>query len=384
MAEAAVVTQHRLAPVKQAVAQLSPGYFALVMGTGIISVGLKDLGFDSFSGVLLTIALVAYAVLWVLFLWRAIAFRREFFADVRNPEKVFAFFTIVAATDVLAVRLFLEERPHVAMPLVFVGAGLWFVFGYVLPWQVLMARDGKSVLTHTNGTWFIWAVASQSLAIGLAQSQPFLNGSTYWVGLLAVLSWSVGVALYLAVALFVMLRIIHYGLTPEEFEPPYWVSMGALAIAVVAGVNVVGMDSTPMVDVASAIIGGTVVIFWCIAAWLIPMLLGAGVWRHWIHKVPLRYVPTMWSMVFPMGMFAVASISLGQLDALPIVENIGKVSLVVAVTVWTMAMIGMLRRISWTARAAFSRAGAADREEARAPAPEGAVPREKFRSGGSD
>ena len=105
---------------------------------------------------------------------------------------------------------------------------------------------------------------------------------------------------------------------------------GALAIAVVAGANIVDMGSTPMVDAARPIIGGTVVIFWCIAAWLIPMLIGAGFWRHVGNKVPLRYLPTLLSMVFPLGMFAVDSLDLGRVDALPIVKGIGSVALMVA------------------------------------------------------
>lgn len=340
-----IAIQGRSAPLRRAVAGLAPGYFALVMGTAIISVGLKLLEFEELSWALMIIAALSYVALWALFIWRAIGFRTEFISDMRNPERVFAFFTIVAGTDVLAVRLLMENYHQIAIPLVFGAAILWFIFGYVLPWQVLMARDGKPILKRTNGTWFIWAVASQSLAIGLAQTQPFLSGDTYWVGLLAVLSWSVGVALYLAVALFVMLRIIHHGLTAEQFEPPYWVSMGALAIAVVAGVNIVDMAATPMVDAARVIIGGTVVIFWCFAAWLIPMLFGAGVWRHWIKKVPLTYTPTLWSMVFPLGMFAVASIRLGRVDNLPIVEVIGQISLLVAFVVWLFVGLGMVRKI---------------------------------------
>lgn len=345
MAEKSAAIHGRSAPLKQAVAQLSPGYFALVMGTGIISVGFKYLGFEAVSWILMIMAAISYVTLWALFIWRAIEFRTELVSDMRNPEKVFAFFTIVAGTDVLAVRLLLEGAYQIAVPLVFGAAVLWFVFGYILPWQVLMARDGKPILKRTNGTWFIWAVASQSLAIGLAQTEPFLSGQANAVGIIAVLSWSVGVALYLAVALFVLLRIIHHGLTAEQFEPPYWVSMGALAIAVVAGVSIVDMASTPMVDAARVIIGGTAVIFWCFAAWLIPMLVGAGVWRHGVKKVPLTYTPSLWSMVFPLGMFAVASIRLGRVDNLPIVEVIGEGALLVAFVVWGLVSVGMIRRI---------------------------------------
>ncbi|XBH22269.1 tellurite resistance/C4-dicarboxylate transporter family protein [Jonesiaceae bacterium BS-20] len=331
-----------LGPVNNAVANLSPGYFALVMATGILSVGFHNVGAGVLSGALLGIALVAYVTLWALYIWRVVQFRSHVLRDMRDPEKVFAYFTVVAGTDVLAVRLLQADLPGLAMPLVFFGAILWFVFGYILPWQVLMTRDGKPILARTNGTWFIWAVASQSLAIGMSQIQPFFNDGAPWVGLVAVLSWSVGVALYVGVAILVTLRIIHYGITAAQFEPPYWVSMGGLAIAVVAGANIVDMQSTPMVDATRVLIAGTVVIFWCFAAWLVPMLIGAGVWRHWVSKVPLAYTASLWSIVFPLGMFAVASISLGRVDKLPIVEAVGDVALVGALLAWLLVLVAML------------------------------------------
>lgn len=324
------------------------------MGTGIVSVGLHEIGVESVSLVLLAVAAVSYAVLWVLYIWRAIAHREAMIRDLRAPEIAFAYFTVVAGTDVLAVRLLLAGLPEFAFPLILFGAALWCVFGYVLPWQVLMTRDGKPILARTNGTWFIWAVASQSLAVGLARIQPFVPGDTSWLGLFAVLSWSVGVALYAGIAILVLLRIIHFGITPQEFEPPYWVAMGAMAIAVVAGSNIVAMPSAPMVDATRTLIGGTVAVFWSFCLWLIPMLVGAGVWRHLVHRVPLSYVPTLWSIVFPVGMFAMASVNLGRVDHLPVVEVIGNIGVYVALVVWLLVCIGMLRhviRVLWqTAR----------------------------------
>ena len=335
---------------QDALAQLSPGYFALVMGTGIVSIGLHLTGFDIASLALLGVAALCYAVLWALYLWRAFRHRERMLTDLRGPEMAFAYFTVVAGTAVLAVRLAQQGLIGVAMPLFFLAAILWFVFGYVLPWQVFMTRDGRPILARTNGTWFIWAVASQSLAIGMAQIQPYFEAGNRWIGMLAVLSWSVGVVLYAGVAMLVLLRIIHFGISPRELEPPYWVAMGAMAIAVVAGTNIVDMQSTPMVDATRNLIAGTVVVFWSFCVWLIPMLIGAGVWRHFVHRVPLTYVPTLWSIVFPVGMFAVASINLGRVDRLPAVETIGDGALAVAVLVWAVVFVAMLRnatRVLW-------------------------------------
>jgi len=346
MSAAAAAGTASASPVKQAVADLAPGYFAAVMGTGIVSIGLHTAGIRSLSAALMWIAAVLYVLLWVLYLCRVLGFWPRVVGDLCEHEKAFAYFTVVAATDVLGVRLAQEGLGALAGSLFLFAAVIWFVFGYVLPWQVLMTRDGRTILGHANGTWFIWAVASQSLAIGMAQLRPQVDSAVApWIGLLAVLAWSVGVILYAAMAMLVLLRVVHVGVTPQQFDPAYWVAMGALAIAVVAGAAIVQMERTPLVDAVRPLIAATVVVFWVFCLWLVPLLVGAGVWRHVLHRVPLRYVPSLWSMVFPVGMFAVASLSLGEADAIPAAGTIGGVALVAAVGVWAVVFLGMLHRL---------------------------------------
>lgn len=362
MEHAESVPHDRTSHAPHPIAHLAPGYFAAVMGTGIVSIGLHDVGALPLSQVMMWIAAGLYVVLWVLYIWRAIGYGNEVLADLRDPEIAFAYFTVVAATGVLGVRLAQEGMMTIAIPLFLLAGALWFVFGYLLPWQVLMTRDGKQILARVNGTWFIWAVASQSLAIGMSQLRPQVDTSVaQWVGLLAVLAWSVGVILYAAMAMLVLLRVVHFGVTPQQFDPAYWVAMGALAIAVVAGANIVQMERTPLVDAVRPLIAATVVIFWVFCLWLIPLLVGAGFWRHAVHRVPLRYVATLWSMVFPIGMFAVASISLGTADELPAAGAVGRVALVVAVIVWAVVFVGMLHRVTlslWSAKPRPARNGA--------------------------
>src|SRR5690606_7648960 len=152
-----------------------------------------------------------------------------------------------------------------------------------------------------------------------------------------------GVVLYVACAVFVSLRLMLYPLDPRELDPPYWVSMGAVAITVVAGARVVEMASAPMVDAVRGLVAGLVVVFWCFATWLIPALVAVGVWRHRVRGVPFRFAPTWWSSVFPLGMYAVAGMYLGRADDLPIVAWIGETWMWVAVAAWLVALVGMIR-----------------------------------------
>ena len=101
------------------------------------------------------------------------------------------------------------------------AATVWLVLGYVLPWQVLMARDGLPILARTNGTWLIWSVGSQSLAVGLWSLAP-APPADLAASSRAVLA--VGTILYVGIAVLVILRVVHHGITPQQFEPPYWVA----------------------------------------------------------------------------------------------------------------------------------------------------------------
>jgi tellurite resistance protein TehA-like permease len=139
-----------------------------------------------------------------------------------------------------------------------------------------------------------------------------------------------------------------YPLTPADLTPPYWVAMGATAITVLAGARIVQMADAPMVSATRGLIAGASVVFWAFGTWLIPALVAAGWWRHKVHRIPLRYEASWWSIVFPLGMYGVAGHYLGRADDLPIVRAIGGNETWVALAVWVCAFVAMLRHLART------------------------------------
>jgi tellurite resistance protein TehA-like permease len=331
--------------VQRAVEGLAPGYFALVMASGIISVGMNLEGFAAISWVLLVIAASAFVVLLSLTAWRFVAYRQAIKDDFIDPRRGFGFFTFVAGTNVLGVRLGIEGFYGATAALLVLSGIVWLVLGYVVPWTAVLGRDERPVVATANGTWFIWVVASQSVAIAAATIEPVFETGRRELALLAVMSWSVGVFLYAAAGVFVSLRLMLYKFGPEELTPPYWVSMGALAITVLAGARIVEMADAPMVDATRELIAGLAVVFWAFATWLIPVLVAAGWWRHVVRGVPLRYEATLWSIIFPLGMYGVAGIYLGKADRLPLVGMTGSVELWVALAAWTVVFLAMTRHV---------------------------------------
>ena len=81
----------------------------------------------------------------------------------------------------------------------------------------------RPVIANANGTWFIWVVASQSVAVSAASLEPVYRSLRDGLAVVAVFSWSVGVFLYAAAGIFVAARMMLYEFRPADLNPPYWV-----------------------------------------------------------------------------------------------------------------------------------------------------------------
>jgi tellurite resistance protein TehA-like permease len=338
---------------------LYPGYFALVMATGITSTVLLEVAQPRVSAALLVIAIVCFAVLCALYGARAVRYPRDFYADLVAPERAFAFFTFVAACNVLGVRLAVDGHRGVALALAIASGVAWTGLSYGVPARLILGPRPRPVLAGVNGTWFIWVVGTQSIAIAasvLERGQP--QTSARAAALAATLLWSVGVVLYLVVATMVLVRLLLLELTPDDLSPPYWIAMGATAITVLAGARLLQMDTTPVTLATRPVVTGLAVILWAFGSWLVPMLVVFSAWRFRTAG-RIGYAPPLWSVVFPLGMYAAASLELSRAAGLPLVHDIGRVAAWVAVTVWAAVFAAMLLTIG---RAAW--AGSGSREKA--------------------
>ncbi|GAA2406013.1 tellurite resistance/C4-dicarboxylate transporter family protein [Mycolicibacterium llatzerense] len=338
------------AGIREAVRTLEPGYFALVMATGIVSTATCLLKLHALSAVLLWIAGIAYAVLVAGNVARITLFGNDFRADLADPERSFTVFTFVAATDVLGARLLLDGHVTPAGWLAIVGGVAWLVLGYLIPWTAVLSHPDQPALSRVNGTWFLAVVAAQSVAVMAAGLQPLLGDTNRPLALLAVLCWSVGVFLYAAAGMLVALRMLTYPVSAQELTPPYWIAMGATAITVFAGARIVQMADTPVVVATRGLIAGVAVLFFAFGTWLIPVLIAAGFWRHLVRRVPLRYNTALWSMVFPLGMYGVAGHYLGRADGLPALTDIGDLASWIALGAWVLTFLAMCGALAAKAR----------------------------------
>jgi hypothetical protein len=177
---------------------------------------------------------------------------------------VFGFFTLAAGSDVLAARLAGDGHTAAATVLLVIGGASWVLLNYGLP--LLIAGPGRpAALAGADGSWFLWPVATQSVAVGLTSWPAPLPA---WAAALAVACWAVGVLLYLLVAGLVTVALATVPAGPAGLTPAYWVFMGASAISVLAGAQIMRLPPSPLVTATSAVVAGLSVTLWAFGSWL--------------------------------------------------------------------------------------------------------------------
>jgi len=341
-ASARLLSRERLG---RRLSDLAPGSFAFVMATGIMSIALARFGQQPLSLGLLAIAGLGYLVLCVLFVLRGAYFPRQMWADTARPERAFAFFTFVAGSNVLALRLDSAGLKDLAAGLAVVAAAAWLLLAYGILARVVLAAVKPAPPAAVNGTWLIWVVGTQSVSVAVSTLGLSLGLEARLVALVAVSLWAFGALLYLLLMGIILARLVLAPLDPVHATPPYWITMGATAITVVAGSTLLRLPQyLPSLLAARSTVEGMTLFLWAFGTWWFPFLILLTIWRYAKLSAP-KFEETLWSMVFPLGMYAVATDDYGRAARLLLLGDIARIEIWLAAAAWVAVAIWMA--ISW-------------------------------------
>jgi tellurite resistance protein TehA-like permease len=328
--------------LKANIATLDPSCFALVMATGIISNAFFFAGVRTWSDALFAVNLVALPWLILITVLRALAFRPALWADLIDPRSVFGFFTIIAGTDVFGAGLALRSLPGPALAFWLAALVLWLVLIY-FSFGVLIFLNSARGANIVHGGWLNAIVATQSLVVLGTMTAPTLAGFSHGAFVLIHVLWGVGLGLYgIFIALFAH-RMFFADVEPDDVTPLLWVVMGAAAISANAGSTLILTDSgLPFLNAMRPFIDGVTLVIWAWATWWIPLLVLLGLWKHGIRRVPLTYTPMLWSLVFPLGMYALTTARLSLAADFAPLRLVADAMMWIALAAWTMTALGLV------------------------------------------
>ena len=345
----------RLAAVARLIRDLPGGSFAFVMATGIVSIADGLIGLGGFATLLLAINLVAFPALSVAVLLRLVQRPSAFLAELRDDRRGPGLLTIVTGSSVFGdqIRL-LTPHQSVAAGLWLAALAIWACLIYCL-FAVATLKPVKPLLGEGfDGNWLLAVVATQSLAIlGTGVAKVFSAPET--VVFTSLCLFLLGAVFYLVIITLIFYRWLFEEMSPEQLTPSYWINMGAAAIATVAAVQLVpAVRSYPALADTGGFVVAEAVLFWSAATWWLPLLIAVMGWRHVIGGVALTYRFEYWSMVFPLGMYTVATFGFAQLVGIAALSFVPRIFLWIAVAAWCVVFFGMLRDMIHNLRLSLS------------------------------
>jgi len=332
-------------PAGDALAEMSPAYFGLVMATGIISLASFLMGHPVIAAVLFYLNIVQFLILWVLYILRAIFLPLRFFGDMVGHLTGPGYFTAVAGTGVLASQFMVQhENVTVGAGLWLLAVVLWLALTYTIFTAFTVKREKPTLDKGITGGWLLAVVATQSLSVSSALlaariGQPF----RLELNLMALSMWLWGGMLYIWMMSLIFYRYTFFRFSPGDLAPPYWINMGAMAISTLAGsLLILNAPQAPFLQSLLPFLKGFTLFYWATGTWWIPMLLLLGIWRHGFMRFPFEYDPLYWGAVFPLGMYAACTWQMDRAMEFGFLGVIPRVFLYVALAAWAITFFGML------------------------------------------
>jgi C4-dicarboxylate transporter/malic acid transport protein len=300
--------------------QFTPNWFAVTMGTGILSLLLNQLPgplWPHAAGAALWRGNIAlFALFSLLYAARCAIYPREavrIFAHPVMPMFLGAIpmglATIVNGTIVFA------HDPRTALWLWCADAALAVLVGLGVPFAMFTHQTHR--LESMTAVWLLPIVACEVTAASAGVLLPHLAGPTALNVLLAGYAlWALSVPLAMSVLVILFLRLVLHKLPHQDMAVTGWLALGPLGTASLGllllgkaapGIlTPLGLADAGLVAQGLGIIGG--LMFWAYGAWWLLMALA----------MTLTYLPRglpfnmgWWGCTFPPGVFCAASFALG-------------------------------------------------------------------------
>ncbi len=355
---------------REMIRQVTPNWFAVTMGTGILALVLPQVsgagvllhdigeGLWLFNIFLFVVFSLLYAARWILF-WNE---ARKIFS-----HSIVSMFigTIPMGLATIINGFIYFGLPRWGSDMTFVAQWLWiidviFSLGCAVLIPYFMFTRQEHEIDKMTAVWLLPIVAAEVAEVSGAQLVPHLyNTQTqYWILIASYILWAYSVPIAFGILTILFLRMALHRLPPNSMAASSWLSIGPIGTGAL-GMLLLGADA-PAIFASQGMVGiGQIAEgFGLIVG---TLLWGAGMW--WLllaMLITIRYFRTgvpfnlgWWGYIFPLGVYAVATLKLGVLLKITVFSIFGTGLVVILAGMWFFVMLLTIYE-GWRGRLFFS------------------------------
>jgi C4-dicarboxylate transporter/malic acid transport protein len=336
--------------VTDVVREFSPNWFTVTMGTGAVALALNQmpypfLGAHELAGGLWLLDMILFGLFTFLYTARWIFFFHEACRIFSHPVASMFLGAIPMGLATIVNGLLVFGLPLWGESVVCLAHFLWWIdvvmsaaSGLLVPF--LMFTLQQHSVDRMTAVWLVPVVAAEVSAASGALLLPYLpTWESFAVLVLSYSLWAFSVPLAMSLVVILLLRLVLYKLPEREMAGSGWLALGPIGTGAL-GLLLLGADAPRVfgaihlpavgeVAFGVGIIGGTML--WGYGAWwLLLAILKTG---FYIRK-GMPFNLGWWGFIFPLGVYALATIDLANATHLTFLFVIGELLVVCLAGVW--------------------------------------------------
>ena len=336
---------------REVIRQFTPNWFAATMGTGVLALALAQLpvqipglhalaeGLWLFNIGLFILFSVLYGARWVMYFDEA---RRIF-----GHSTVSMFFgtipmglaTIINGFLLFGVARWGSDMVQVAHVLWWLDVAMSLAFGVMIPYMMFTRQEHS--IDQMTAVWLLPVVAAEVAAASGGLLAPHLVDpvAQFHVLITSYVLWAFSVPVAFSILTILMLRMALHKLPHENMAASSWLALGPIGTGAL-GLLLLGADSPAIFatngfagigDIAQGIGLICGVALWGFGLWWMSMAVLITV-RYMRAGIPFNL--GWWGFTFPLGVYSLATLRLGQVLHLSFFDGVGCVLVLMLALMW--------------------------------------------------
>lgn len=324
----------QLTQMQYMIRHFTPNWFTVTMGTGVVALILAELPVAeslmwSLGAILWQINILLFLLFGTLYGLRWILFPIEAKQIFKHPTMALflgaipmGLATILNGFLKFGITLYGDVALHIAQSLWYVDVVLAVIIAWVVPFAMYSQQQHE--LKTMSAVWLLPIVACEVAASsgGLLLAHIDVGQNAVAILLGSYLLWGVSVLPAFAILTILMLRLALHQLPAKELAISSWLALGPIGTGALA-LLLLGAQAPQVLSSIGMQAMGDIFHYAGIFGSLI--LMGFGGWWLGIallttlkHRKDLPFNLGWWGLTFPLGVFSLAILNLGQQLALPV------------------------------------------------------------------